>query len=141
MSMVTASAAHRRDLSLFRPASKSPRLVTEAPCDVLRFSHLYQALHARHKKKLPVECHTHVSECEVPARKLRALLIVMVVMTARAGAGLPHSGLASAGLAAWPLPLDIEDWSELSPPENLSPRQGLEAIHSVIRAKGNMMES
>ena len=64
----------------------------------------------------------------------------MVVMTARAGAGLPHSGLASAG-PAWPLPLDYEDLPELSPAENLGPRQGMEAIHPVIRAKGNMMES
>ena len=86
---------------------------------------------------MPFESDTHVGECEVPARKLRALLIVMVVMTARAGAGLPHSGLASAG-PAWPL--DYEDFPELSPAENLGPRQGMEAIHPVIRAKGNMME-
>ena len=91
------------------------------------------------------QCDTHVSLSVVPARKLWALLIVMVVMTAWRW---PGPGLASLTL----------DWHQLGqagtghcergltrgfslshqPSENLSPRQGREAIHPVIRKNGNM---
>ena len=99
----------------------------------------------RGQKIVSGQSDTHVSAPVVPARKLRALLIVMVVMTAWRW---PGPGLASL----------TRDWHQLGqagtghcergltrgfslshqPSENLSPRQGREAIHPVIRKKGNM---